>query len=124
MKIIHTDNAPEAIGPYSQGIVVNNIFYSSGQIPLTPEGKFVSGTVEEQAHQVFKNMEAVLKAAGASFNSVIKSTLYIKNMDDFPLINDVYSEYFHSHKPARSCVEVARLPKDALLELEVIALVE
>ncbi len=124
MKIVYTNQAPDAIGPYSQGIIVNNLFYSSGQIPLTAEGELVQGTVEEQTHQVFKNLQAVLAEAGASFETVVKATVFIKDMDDFPLINDVYGQYFSTHKPARSCVEVARLPKDVLVEIEVIALVK
>lgn len=124
MRVISTEKAPAAIGPYSQGITVNNLFFSSGQIPLTPEGILINGDVKEQAHQVFKNLQAVLAEAGASFETVVKATVFIKNMDDFQAINEVYGEYFSVHKPARSCVEVARLPKDALLEIEVIALVK
>lgn len=124
MKIVKTSNAPQAIGPYSQGIVVNNMFYSSGQIPLKPNGELVDGTVQEQTHQVFHNLKAVLEAAGASLETVVKATVFIKNMEDFQAINEVYGEYFHSHKPARSCVEVARLPKDVLIEIEVIALIK
>lgn len=124
MRIVSTDKAPAAIGPYSQGIIAGNMFYSSGQIPLTPEGTIVSGGVVEQTHQVFQNLKAVLEEAGASFESVVKATVFIKNMDDFATINEVYGEYFSVHKPARSCVEVARLPKDVLLEIEVIALVK
>lgn len=124
MKAIHTNEAPAAIGPYSQGIIVNNTFYSSGQIPLTAEGVMVTGDVKEQTHQVFKNLKAVLNEAGASLETVIKATVFIKSMDDFAAINEVYGEYFAEHKPARSCVEVARLPKDALVEIEVIALVK
>jgi 2-iminobutanoate/2-iminopropanoate deaminase len=123
MRIIQTQNAAEAIGPYSQGIVVNNLFYSSGQIPLTKDGHMVTGDIKDQTHQVFKNLQALLEDAGASFETVIKATVFIKSMDDFAAINDVYGQYFNSHKPARSCVEVARLPKDALVEIEVIALV-
>ncbi|MBD8005899.1 RidA family protein [Bacillus norwichensis] len=124
MRKVETNKAPAAIGPYSQGIIVNNMFYSSGQIPLTPEGELVGETVEEQANQVFRNVQGVLEAAGASLETVVKTTLFIKNMDDFGTINEIYSEYFSEHKPARSCVEVARLPKDVLLEMEVIALVK
>jgi len=124
MRIVSTEKAPAAIGPYSQGIVVNNIFYSSGQIPLTPKGDIVSGGVVEQTHQVFQNLKAVLEEAGASLETVVKATVFIKNMNDFATINEVYGEYFSQHKPARSCVEVARLPKDVLLEIEVIALVK
>ncbi|MCM3708329.1 MULTISPECIES: RidA family protein [Cytobacillus] len=124
MKVIQTNQAPAAIGPYSQGITVNNLFYSSGQIPLTAEGVMVDGDVKEQTHQVFKNLQAVLKEAGASLNTVVKATVFIKDMNEFGAINEVYGEYFSTHKPARSCVEVARLPKDALVEIEVVALVK
>jgi len=124
MKVVQTNQAPAAIGPYSQGIVVNNLFYSSGQIPLTAEGVMVTGDVKEQTHQVFKNLQAVLAEAGASLETVVKATVFIKNMDEFADVNEVYGEYFSIHKPARSCVEVARLPKDALVEIEVVALVK
>ena len=124
MQTIFTKDAPAAIGPYSQGVIVNNMFYSSGQIPLTAQGELVEGDVREQTHQVFKNLAAVLEAAGASFESVVKATVFIKDMNDFAAINEVYGEYFSAHKPARSCVEVARLPKDVLVEIEVIALVK
>ena len=123
-KVVQTKNAPAAIGPYSQGIIVNNMFYSSGQIPLTPAGDFVNGDIKEQTHQVLHNLKAVLEAAGASFETVVKATVFIKDMEQFAEVNEVYGEYFHTHKPARSCVEVARLPKDALVEIEVVALVK
>ncbi len=123
MKTVQTNQAPAAIGPYSQGIIVNNMLYSSGQIPLTPEGNMVAGDVRVQTHQVFKNLEAVLEEAGASFDTVVKATVFIKDMNDFAAINEVYGEYFTINKPARSTVEVARLPKDALVEIEVVALV-
>jgi len=124
MKVVQTNEAPAAIGPYSQGIIVNNLFYSSGQIPLTAEGTLAAGDIKEQTHQVFHNLQAVLKEAGSSLESVVKTTVFIKNMDDFAAINEVYGEYFSVHKPARSCVEVARLPKDVLIEIEVVALVQ
>jgi 2-iminobutanoate/2-iminopropanoate deaminase len=124
VKKVETNKAPQAIGPYSQGIVVNNMFYSSGQIPLTPEGEMVQGDIKAQTHQVFQNLKAVLEAAGASLDTVVKTTVFLKNMDDFAAMNEVYSQYFPNHKPARSCVEVARLPKDALVEIEVVALVQ
>lgn len=124
MKVVQTNEAPAAIGPYSQGVVVNNLFYSSGQIPLTAAGEMIQGDVKEQTHQVFKNLQAVLSEAGASLNTVVKATVFIKDMNDFAAINEVYGEYFSEHKPARSCVEVARLPKDALVEIEVVALVK
>ena len=124
MRVVSTKEAPAAIGPYSQGIVVNNLFYSSGQIPLTAEGSMIEGDVVEQTHQVFRNLQAVLSEAGASIDTVVKATVFIKDMNDFGAINEVYGEYFSNHKPARSCVEVARLPKDAQVEIEVIALVK
>jgi 2-iminobutanoate/2-iminopropanoate deaminase len=124
MKAIQTNQAPAAIGPYSQGIIVNNLFYSSGQIPLTAEGTMITGDIKEQTHQVFKNLQAVLSEAGSSLESVVKTTVFIKSMDDFASLNEVYGEYFSTHKPARSCVEVARLPKDSLVEIEVVALVK
>jgi len=124
MKAVFTSEAPAAIGPYSQGIVVNNLFFSSGQIPLTAGGELVGGNVQDQTHQVFQNLKAVLQAAGASLETVVKATVYIKDMNDFAAINEVYGEYFNDHKPARSCVEVARLPKDVLIEIEVVALVK
>ncbi|MGR3766411.1 RidA family protein [Rossellomorea sp. NS-SX7] len=124
MRVVSTNQAPAAIGPYSQGIIVNNLFYSSGQIPLTAEGTMIEGDVAAQTHQVFQNLQAVLEEAGASLETVVKATVFIKDMNDFGAINEVYGEYFHTHKPARSCVEVARLPKDAEVEIEVIALVK
>ncbi|TKD66924.1 RidA family protein [Pseudalkalibacillus hwajinpoensis] len=123
MNTVYTKSAPAAIGPYSQGMIVNNMFYSSGQIPLRADGTLVDGSIEEQTHQVFSNVKAVLEAAGSSLEHVVKTTVFIKDMNQFSAINEVYGEYLHTHKPARSCVEVARLPKDALIEIEVIALV-
>ena len=124
MKVIFTHDAPAAIGPYSQGIVVNNMFYSSGQIPLTAEGSLIEGDIYDQTHQVFSNLKAVLQAANASLETVVKATVFIKDMNDFAAVNEVYGQYFVEHKPARSCVEVARLPKDVLVEIEVVALVK
>ncbi|MCQ6281866.1 RidA family protein [Bacillus sp. EB600] len=124
MKTIHTNLAPAAIGPYSQGILVNNLFYSSGQIPLQADGTMVAGDVKDQTRQVFQNLEAVLAAAGAAFETVVKTTVFIANMDDFAVVNEVYGEFFSAHKPARSCVEVSKLPKNALVEIEVVALVK
>lgn len=122
MRKIKTNQAPVAIGPYSQGIVIDNLFFSSGQIALTPEGDMVENDVKKQTHQVFANLKAVLEAAGSSLENVVKATVYLKDMDDFPVVNDIYGTYFTEHKPARSCVEAARLPKDALIEIDVIAL--
>ena len=123
MKFVATDQAAAAIGPYSQGVIAGNMFYSSGQIPLTPAGELVEGTIEEQAHQVFANLKAVLAEAGSSLGQVVKTTVFIKDMNDFVALNEVYASYFGDHKPARSTVEVARLPKDAKVEIEVIALI-
>ncbi|KAA0543718.1 RidA family protein [Bacillus sp. BGMRC 2118] len=124
MKIVQTSKAPSAIGPYSQGIIVNNMFYSSGQIPLTAEGELITGDIQTQTHQVFLNLQAVLEAAGASLETVVKTTVFLKDMNEFSNFNEVYGEYFITNKPARSTVEVARLPKDASVEIEVIALVK
>ncbi|USY57053.1 RidA family protein [Bacillus sp. CBEL-1] len=124
MLQVQTKQAPQAIGPYSQGIVVNNLFYSSGQIPLRPDGTLVEGDIKTQTEQVFQNLKAVLEEAGASLNTVVKATVFIKDMDNFADLNEVYGQYFGDHKPARSCVEVARLPKDVLVEIEVVALVK
>jgi 2-iminobutanoate/2-iminopropanoate deaminase len=121
MRKVDTKKAPAAIGPYCQGIVSDRLFFSSGQIPLTPEGEMVNGSIEEQTHQVFSNLKAVLEEAGASLQTVVKATVFLKDMNTFAAFNEVYAEYFSEHKPARSCVEVARLPKDALVEIEVIA---
>ncbi|WP_088008425.1 RidA family protein [Indiicoccus explosivorum] len=122
MKYVSTDKAPAAIGPYSQGISVNGVFYSSGQIPLTAKGEMAEGGIIEQTHQVFANLKAVLAEAGSSLDRVIKATVFVKDMDDFAQLNEIYASYFGDHKPARSTVEVARLPKDAKVEIEVIAL--
>ena len=124
MKTVSTTNAPAAIGPYAQGIVVNNMFYSSGQIPLTASGDLVEGDIEVQTHQVFENLKAVLAAAGSSLSQVVKTTVFMKDMNDFAIMNEVYASHFGEHKPARSAVEVARLPKDVKVEIEVIALVK
>ena len=124
MKYIKTNKAPQAIGPYEQAIVVNNMVYTSGQIPLKPNGELVNGSIQEQTHQVFKNLEAILKEAGSSLETVVKVTVFLKNMDQFQEMNEVYAQYFDKHKPARSCIEVSRLPKDVLIEIEVVALVK
>jgi 2-iminobutanoate/2-iminopropanoate deaminase len=122
MEKIKTQQAPQAIGPYSQAIQVGNFIYTSGQIPLTPSGELVGEDIHSQTHQVLKNVKAILEEAGSSLDQVVKTTLFIKDMNQFAEINAVYAEYFSDHQPARSCVEVARLPKDVLIEMEVIAL--
>ncbi len=123
MKAVSTTNAPAAIGPYVQGMIVNGMFYSSGQIPLTTEGNMVEGSITEQTHQVFANLKAVLEEAGSSLQQVVKTTVFIKDMNDFVTFNEIYGQHFGDHKPARSTVEVARLPKDAQVEIEVIAVI-
>lgn len=123
LKPIITEQAPAAIGPYSQAVVAGSMLYTSGQIPLDTDGKLVDGGIVEQTHQVFRNLQAVLAAAGCELKDVIKATVFIKNMDEFPQLNEVYASYFSEHKPARSTVEVARLPKDALVEIELIAVI-
>ena len=121
MKQIKTDKAPAAIGPYSQAIISGNTVYCSGQIPINPETGEIPEGVANQAHQVFKNIKNLLEAAGTGIDKVIKTSVFIKDMNDFAEINAIYAEYFTEPYPARSCVEVARLPKDVLLETEVIA---
>jgi len=121
-RIIQTNNAPQAIGPYSQAVMANDTLYVSGQIPVIPAtGVIVSEKVEEQARQVMENVKAVVEAAGLTLDDVVKTTVFIKNMDDFSIINGVYSEYFKENCPARACVEIARLPKDVLVEMDAIA---
>lgn len=121
LQAISTEGAPAAIGPYSQAIVINNFLFTSGQIPLGLNGEIVGGGIGEQTHQVFKNLSAVLEAAGATFKQVVKATVYIKDMNQFSIVNEVYASYFGDHKPARSTVEVAKLPKDVLVEIDLIA---
>lgn len=121
-QVIQTNNAPQAIGPYSQAIMAGDTLYVSGQIPVVPAtGAIVSDKVEDQARQVMENVKAVMEAAGLTLDHVVKTSVFIKNMDDFGTINAVYSQYFKENCPARACVEVARLPKDVLLEMEAIA---
>lgn len=121
MNVINTKNAPDAIGPYSQAIVTNNLVFTSGQIPINPEsGAVEAQTITEQTEQVCKNLKAVLEAAGSSLEKVIKTTCYLNDMGDFAAFNEVYAEYF-TGKPARSCVAVKALPKNVLVEIETVA---
>jgi 2-iminobutanoate/2-iminopropanoate deaminase len=121
-KIISTNKAPAAIGPYSQAIQLGDMIYTSGMIPVDPDtGEIVAGGVEAQAEQALKNLGEVLSAAGSSFDNVVKTTVFIKDMKDFGTVNEVYKKFFTKNFPARSCVEVARLPKDVLVEIECIA---
>lgn len=121
IETLHTDNAPAAIGPYSQAKIVNGILYASGQIAINPvSGEVEADTIEGQTEQVCKNIGALLAAAGSDFTKVIKTTCFLKNMSDFATFNEIYGSYFTS-KPARSCVAAAALPKDVLVEVEIIA---
>ena len=121
MKEIKTNNAPAAIGPYSQAVVVNNMVYTSGQIPINPVTGEIPEGIEAQANQVFANIKNLLEASGTSIDKVVKTTVFIKNMNDFSKLNEVYGTYFTSPYPARSCVEVSALPKGVLVEVEAIA---
>lgn len=120
MKEIKTTNAPAAIGPYSQAIVCGNMLFTSGQIPIDPKTGEIPEGVEAQARQALTNVKNLIEASGADISRVVKTTVFIKDMNDFSKINEVYAEFFTEPYPARSCVEVARLPKDVLLEVETI----
>ena len=122
--IVQTDTAPKAIGPYSQAIKAGGFLFVSGQIPIDPaSGQFVSGGITEQTEQVMKNLSAVLEAAGSGLDRVVKATVFLADMDEFVAMNQVYGKYFSSNPPARATVEVARLPRDARVEIDVIALI-
>ena len=121
MKVVSTEKAPAAIGPYSQARIAGGLVYTSGQIGIIPETGAVAEGLEAQAHQVFKNLTELLKAAGSDMSKVVKTTVFIKDMNDFAAINAIYAQYFAEPYPARSCVEVVRLPKDVLVECELIA---
>ena len=121
-EIISTDKAPAAIGPYSQAVKVGDLLFTSGMIPIDPAtNTLVEGGIEVQARRALENVKALLEASGTSMDKVVKTVVFIKNMDDFAKVNEIYSEYFTENFPARSCVEVARLPKDVLIEMEAIA---
>ena len=122
--VVHTDKAPAAVGPYSQAIKVGNTLFTSGQLGLIPETGALPEGVEAQAEQSLKNVDAILAEAGYQKTDVVKTTVFIKNMNDFASVNKIYANYFGEHKPARSCVEVAQLPKDGLVEIEVVAIKE
>lgn len=123
-QMVFTEKAPKAIGPYSQAIKVGNMVFTSGQLPLNPEtGELIQDSIKSEAKQALENLKAVLEETGASLNDVVKVTVFIKDMNQFGEINEVYGQYFTDHKPARSCVEVARLPKDANIEIEAVAVI-
>ena len=123
IKNVQTPNAPAAIGPYSQAMIANGMVFTSGQIALTPSGEMVDGDVSAQCTQVISNLKAVLEAAGSSFDKVIKTTIFLADMDDFGAVNVIYGEAFGNHKPSRSTVAVKTLPKNALVEIDAIALI-
>ncbi len=121
-EVIHTDKAPAAIGPYSQAVKVGNLMFTSGQVPIDPEtGAVVEGGIQEQARQSLNNIKAILNAAGTNMGAVVKTTVFLQNMEDFAAMNEVYAQFFQEPYPARSAVQVARLPKDVLVEIEAIA---
>ncbi len=123
LNVIETKKAPGAVGPYSQGIKTDTMVYTSGQLPMNPEtGELILDDIQAATRLSLNNVKAILEEAGTSLEKVVKVMIFIKDMNDFPLINEVYEEFFNEHKPARSCVEVARLPKDATVEIEAIAI--
>ena len=124
MQFVQTSKAPSAIGPYSQAVIANGLVYTSGQIALTPEGVMLEENIQVQTKQVLSNLQAVLQEAGSDFNKVIKTTIFLASMDDFVAVNELYAEAFGSHKPARSTVAVKTLPKNALVEIDAIALID
>lgn len=119
---IHTPEAPAAVGPYSLAIRAGQLLFTSGQVPLLPTGQLIEGGLEEQTHQVFRNLRAVLAAAGADFSHVVKATVFLSDMQHFAAMNAIYGEYLTAPYPARTCVQVARLPMDVLVEIEMVAL--
>lgn len=125
-QIIHTDKAPQAIGPYSQGVKYNGFLYTSGQIPFNVEkNELVTTSIQDEVHQVMKNVIAILEAGGTSIDNVVKTTIFVKDLNDFNAVNEVYASYFNdTNYPARECVEVARLPRDVNVEISVIAIAD
>jgi 2-iminobutanoate/2-iminopropanoate deaminase len=125
IRNILTPNAPQPIGPYSQAVIAGNIVFTAGQVPIDPiTGKLAEGDILIQTRQVLENVKAVLEAGGSSLDNVVKTTVFLKNMDDFPRFNQVYAEYFKANRPARSTVQVAKLPLDALVEIEAVAVLK
>lgn len=121
MNVVNTASAPAAIGPYSQGIDVGSLIFVSGQLPVDPATGEMPAAPDAQAHQSLKNVKAILESAGSSMDKIVKTTVFLQSMDHFAAVNEVYKQYFSGTFPARSCVQVARLPKDALVEIEAIA---
>jgi 2-iminobutanoate/2-iminopropanoate deaminase len=122
IKTVATDNAPQAIGPYSQAIIANGMIFTSGQVPLNTNGLIVGPTIEEQTHQVLKNLSAVLEAAGSSLQHVVKTSIFLSDMNDFKTVNEIYAEYFGGHRPARSTVAVKTLPLNVKIEIDCVAM--
>lgn len=120
-EVIHTNNAPGAIGPYSQGIIVGDFVYTSGQIPINPATGVMETDIKLATKQSMENIKAILEAAGTSLENVVKTSIFLKDLNDFAVVNEVYGTYFTENPPARSCVQVAKLPKDAVIEIEAIA---
>ena len=124
-EAVHTDDAPKAVGPYSQAVKLDGTLYCSGQIPIDPEtGELITSSIEEQTHRVLKNLQAVVEAGGSNFDEIIKTTIFLKDLNDFQAVNAVYSSYFKEPFPARACVQVAKLPLDAHVEIDAIAKVK
>jgi 2-iminobutanoate/2-iminopropanoate deaminase len=121
-KIIHTNKSPKAIGPYSQGIVAGGFLFTSGQLPINPDSGEVPSTIEEQTIQVLDNLKAIIEKAGITLENVVKCNVYIQNMDDFDVVNRIYATYFHNNPPARATVEVSKMAKNALVEIDAIAI--
>jgi 2-iminobutanoate/2-iminopropanoate deaminase len=121
MKTLATEHAPAAIGPYSQAVISQGFLYTSGQVALTPSGGFVEGSVVDEAHQVFANLDALLQAAGCQRTNVVRATVYLTDLGEFAAVNEVYAAYFAEHRPARACVQVAALPRGAQIEIDFIA---
>lgn len=123
LQVVSTEKAPKAVGPYSQAIVANGFVFASGQIPIDPQnGSILDGPVAEQTRQVLKNLQEVLKCAGSDLSKVVKTTVFLKDMNDFQEMNEIYAEFFPGTKPARACVQVGRLPKDVSVEIDAVAL--
>lgn len=123
-EVIITDNAPKAIGSYSQGQKIGNLVFTSGQIPLNPKTGVLCTEIKEATKQSLENVKAILEAGGSSIENAVKVSVFVKNMDDFAVVNEIYSQYFNDNPPARSCVQVAKLPMDALIEIEAIGIIE
>lgn len=121
MEFIKTSKAPAAIGPYAQAVKIGDMLYTSGQIPLTADGQLVEGSIEDQTKQVFRNVKAILEEAGAATDQVVKVTVFLTDLGNFEQVNELYAEFFQGHTPARSCIEVSKLPKGAQIEIELVA---